>query len=288
MKHSKYDKTSSNDRDIHIIHNMARSGGTLICKCIGCMDRILLLSEIHPLGTSLFNPLKQANEWFHLLKPKDVARLKNKTRLEFVEAISLIDRRCRQRGKTLVLRDWAHLDFTGIPFLQKPPYRFLLSDALRERFTIHKAAIVRHPVDQWLSLRKLAIMQGKISLPLFLKGYRKYAEKCADMDYIKYEDFTEAPEALCARLCQMLHIDYDPEFIRRWMHYKTITGEVTSARAGDRRIAPVPRRPLEPGLMEAFEQNSDYQEAIRILGYPSPHVACSDHRASIKQHAVTA
>lgn len=42
---------------IRIFHNLGRSGGTLICKCLGCMEHIVLLSEIHPLGTNYYNPL---------------------------------------------------------------------------------------------------------------------------------------------------------------------------------------------------------------------------------------
>ena len=39
---------------------MARSGGTIICRCLASMERIVLLSEIHPLGARMFNPLDQA------------------------------------------------------------------------------------------------------------------------------------------------------------------------------------------------------------------------------------
>ena len=38
---------------IRIIHNLARSGGTPICKCLGCMSDIVLLSEIEPNGFDL-------------------------------------------------------------------------------------------------------------------------------------------------------------------------------------------------------------------------------------------
>ncbi len=42
---------------VRLVHHLARSGGTLISRCLGCMSGVLLLSEIHPLGTRHFNPL---------------------------------------------------------------------------------------------------------------------------------------------------------------------------------------------------------------------------------------
>jgi hypothetical protein len=39
---------------LRMIHNMARSGSTLVCKCLGCMEGVVLLSELHPLATKFF------------------------------------------------------------------------------------------------------------------------------------------------------------------------------------------------------------------------------------------
>ena len=86
---------------IRILHNLARSGGTLVSKCLGCMDRVALLSEIHPLGTQMFNPLTQAHDWYGLLESEDI----NPGKHDFVDVIKLIEQRCRETGKTLVIRD---------------------------------------------------------------------------------------------------------------------------------------------------------------------------------------
>jgi hypothetical protein len=34
-------------RKLRMIHNMARSGSTLMYKCVGCMDGVVLLGELH-------------------------------------------------------------------------------------------------------------------------------------------------------------------------------------------------------------------------------------------------
>ena len=149
---------SENKPQLRLIHNMARSGSTLMCKCLGSMQRITLLSEIHPAATQMFNPLNQAHVWFHLLSKKDVASLQQGKSLGFVDAIRLIERRARQKKKHLVIRDWAHLDFTGLPFVESPSFNLGLADALSNDFRLIKLFMVRHPVDHWLSLSRLPLL----------------------------------------------------------------------------------------------------------------------------------
>src|SRR5512145_1245226 len=74
---------------LRLLHHMARSGGTLISKCLGCMSGVVLLSEIHPLGTNHFNPLLQAQRWYGLLSTQDLIDLKGRGRIGFADAIEL-------------------------------------------------------------------------------------------------------------------------------------------------------------------------------------------------------
>ena len=142
-------------------------------------------------------------------------------------------------------------------------------NALKERFSVTNIATVRHPIDQWLSLRELALLRGRITLAAFLKGYLRFAEHCVKTDFIRYEDFTCSPEKELSNLCRHLDIPYDPEFKKRWSEYTKITGEVKSRRAGNE-ISPVPRRQMEPGLPDAFVKNKDYIRALDLLGYKHP------------------
>ena len=119
---------------LRLLHHMARCGGTLISKCLACMDGVLLLSEIHPRGTRWFNPLIQAQKWFGLFSPEEFASFRRMDRSEFADAIVQIAERARDRH--LVLRDWSHLDFTGVPFVAQPAYRLLLADVLKPRFEL--------------------------------------------------------------------------------------------------------------------------------------------------------
>ena len=253
---------------IRVIHHMARSGGTVISKCLGSMEGVALFSEIPPAAVRRFDPLRQAHEWYGLLTPGDLARIR-KHGVDFGAAMALIVRRCAERGKIPVVRDWTHIDFTGVPFVATPCYRLRLAEALTERFSVLKTASVRHPIDQWLSLRRLVIVQGKLSLEDFLHGYRRFAERCLEFGFMRYEDFTRDPDTQLRSLCGRLRIPFDPGYRSRWSSYTNITGARHSNRA-DHDITPLPRRTVDPGLLERFEANEDYRRAIELLGYGHP------------------
>jgi predicted O-linked N-acetylglucosamine transferase (SPINDLY family) len=254
---------------IRVLHHMARSGGTLISKCLGSMRNTLLLSEIHPAAMAMFNPLEQAHKWFDLLTPGDMERLRDKGNPGFLGAIALIHERCAERGKNLVIRDWSHLDFTGLPFLEHPSYRLTLADTLGERFEVVSTTTVRHPIDQWLSLRELAILRGRINLEEFLRGYLRFAEIAAKLGFVRFEDFTQDQETQLRLLCERLRLPYDAGYRGRWATYTTITGDRQGTRARDR-ITKLPRKEMEPGLLDACERNADYRRALELLGYGHP------------------
>ncbi len=250
---------------IRVLHHMARTGGTVICKCLASMDAVMLLSEIHPRGVTQFNPLNQAVEWFSLLSGENLKQLQGKP-LNFAQTIDLIRRGADERGKELVIRDWTHLDFTAVPFLPERSYRLTTAEELRADFDVIHTASVRHPIDQWLSLSRLAVMAGKLELEDFLRDCRRFAEAAREIGFVRYEDFTRDPDTALQDLCRSLDLPFDPGYRERWKEYRNITGDV-SPNVTARDIAPGKRRPMEPGLFEKFAANEDYRATIEILGY---------------------
>jgi hypothetical protein len=233
------------------------------------MSGVLLLSEIHPLGTAQFNPLVQAQRWYGLLSSQDLAELRARRRIGFVEAIELIHQRVVDAGQRLVIRDWSHLDFTGVPVVANPAYRLLTADALAGRFDLRQICTVRHPLDQWLSLRGLAVVQGKLTLESYLAGYRRFAEQAREIGFLRYEDFVAAPDTVMKELCRRLDLRFDRHFAERWSSYAFVTGDVSGSRNGFE-IRPVPRRPVEPELLDALHTNPDYLASLELLGYTHP------------------
>ncbi len=254
---------------IRIVHHMARSGGTLISRCLGCMNHVTLLSEIHPVGSlkygPQFNPVMQAHRWFGLLTAGDIAATQRSPPMDFADVIELVARRCAERNRVLVIRDWTHIDFTGVPFCA-PTYRLATADALRERFDVIQTATVRHPINQWLSF-DLDVGKGRLSLEDFLHGYRLFAEQCIRIGFVRFEDFIKYPEDNMRELCSQLRMVYDPMFLEHWREYKAITG-ATGRAMTLREIAPPPEKRVPADLLNRFSGNHEYWQSLELLGYP--------------------
>jgi hypothetical protein len=252
---------------IRILHQMARSGGTIICRCLASMEGVVLLSEIHPAGLRMFNPLQQAMEWYALLTPDDI-KLARESKLSFVQSIGLIAERCQQQNKTLVLRDWSHLDFIGIPFGQAS-YRSGLVEALQKDFDLLRYSTVRHPLDQWLSLTKNPMFAERLAKPKYLRGVRHFSDMAVSTGFLKYEQFTADPDTGLKQLCDGLDLVFDPAYRERWPDYSNITGDVLPGRSGPTEICNLPRQTGIESLAKAFESRSDYRRILEILGYSS-------------------
>lgn len=256
---------------MRMVHNMARAGGTLVGKCLGSMEGVCLLSEIHPHpeGLKRFNPMTQAQQWYGLFDQDELEALAKRPTVEFVELIAAVHAKCQARGWNLVIRDWAHLDFTAIPFLSDPSFRFATAEELAGEFDLLRVALVRHPIDQWLSLSRLKVAQKGLDMEAFLRGYRQFAEQAQELGFLRYEDFVRRPDVELDRLCTRLELSFDPGFRNRWSRFTKITGDVKSTRGGDQ-ISVVPRRPVDSEVLDRFGDHPDYQRSIAILGYRHP------------------
>lgn len=252
---------------LRLVHHLARTGGTAISKCLAVMPGVALLSEIHPLGIEKISPLHQAKDWFNMVSQAEIDRLGASP--DFAASIRLIATRASAQGLTLVIRDWNHLDFTGPPLVEAPVFRMATAEALSPHFRLFRIATVRHPIDQWQSLRRVPLMRGKIDLDRFLVGYRRFAELAAPLGYVRFEDFCADPDASLRRLCDALDLGFDAGWRSRWASYDRITGDDAARRGGGALSLPR-RRPLEPGLADAFLRHPDYQPALALLGYRHP------------------
>lgn len=258
-------EASGNRSRIRILHQLARSGGTVICRCLASMEGVVLLSEIHPQGLRMFNPLQQADEWYGLLRPNDTALVKA-GKLAFAQAIGLIAERCAEQDKILILRDWSHLDYIGLPFAQ-PGYHSMLAESLQAEFELIRFSSVRHPLDQWLSLSRNPLFAEHLPVGKYLRGVRRFAEMAGDTGMIHYEDFTANPDAALMRICNALQLPFDPGYKERWVHYKNITGDVLAGRSAEGEISTLPRQDCASGVKRDFESRADYQRILQLMNY---------------------
>ncbi|ABK44145.1 Tetratricopeptide TPR_2 repeat protein [Magnetococcus marinus MC-1] len=253
---------------LRLIHHLARSGGTLICKCLGSMEQAMLLSEINPRGVHRFNPRQQAHQWYAVGDANRAESMPWDDEEAFLEAMQEIHAAAQHRNANLLVRDWTHVDFTGYPF-RRPQWHLTLAETLSKRFRVRSLFTTRHPLDQWLSLVKYAQQGGagvSVSLSLYMEGYRRFAQLCADHGFVRYEDFTVDPDARLQEMCEKLEIPFDAGYQQRWASYTNITGDTIGTR-GAQQIKPLSRRPVEAGLHRQLQENSDYQQILSLLGY---------------------
>jgi protein O-GlcNAc transferase len=243
--------------------NLARSGGTMIARCLGCMQGVVLLSEVHPLGVRVIDPARQAARWHALLSPAELEAV-GAGRERFDRLIALLDQRCRERGRTLVLRDWSHLDFLGVPFTEP-------SFSSRSRALLGAEApafaTVRHPADQWASQQRLDILRGRVDPEIYLRGCEAFARAAAEVGFVRYEDFTEDPDRALRALCEGLGAPFDPTWTERYRHYAKVSGDEEASRGAVGEIRPARRRHPEAEVLERFRASGAYRRACELLGY---------------------
>jgi len=226
---------------------------------------VVLLSEIHPLGMHTFNPLQQAHAWYKLLSSADMDEARS-GRLGFLGAIELIWRRCREQDKTLVLRDWSHLDYTGIPYTQ-PVYRSLLAEQLQPAFALVRYSTVRHPLDQWLSIAQQPVFRQRLGPVRFLRGASRFAEAAVQTGFMRFEDFASDNDTALRQLCAGLELEFDPGYREKWASHTRITGDILPGRSSSLRITPLPRLPMGEAEKQKFCASVHYQSTVDRLGY---------------------
>jgi hypothetical protein len=258
------------ERIIRIIHNLGRSGGTLICKCLGCMSDIVLLSEIEPDGFDIElhcsnKPLTQAYQWHNIIPPDDI-----QTKLyNIIEAIDYIERECFRKGKKLIIRDLAQMDFMGSS-IKSPSYEFRLAEILSKHFKVIRLGLARHPIDQWLSMKKTFPDFVMIPLDDYLQGYWEYSKQIREIGFVRYEDFTKNPKKQMQIICDKLKLQVDWNFLVEWSNYNKVTGDTDrkiSRGAGLNEIVSLPRISTEAKLLGLFRANKKYRKALKILDY---------------------
>ena len=255
---------------MRIVRNLARSGGTLVGKCIGSMDGVVLLSEIHPAELRVTNPMMQAYQWFGLVDKKDLTRWKTRPP-SVLQFVSLCETRAAARGDTLVLRDWSHMDYIAAPY-GRPKHGFGLGEALETAFDLRVSTTTRHPLDQYVSLMQLPVVARALTIEGYCAGCMHFAEYAAEHGFHRYEDFTREPDRVLRLMCDELELAFDAGYADRWFTYTTITGDTQPGlgRGSTRReIVEMPRKDIDPALHERMKANDDYIKACELLGYES-------------------
>ena len=254
----------SNKPKINVIHNLARSGGTLISKCLASMNSIVLLSEIHPTAQHAvsFNALRQAQQWY------GIGLDQNWQKVSFIDAIHIIHQHCQKHNLHLVIRDWSHVDYLGLPVTKQPKNIAELTRKLEADFDICSIQVIRHPLDTWLSTRRLnLIKQSDIDEEKFLTAFQTYLLETKANYRLIFEKFLENPDFELKTICEVMEIPYDPNYKHLWYSYTKITGDMSNSSSLRNKptISLRKRKPFNPIILDELEKHTSYAEILATV-----------------------
>ena len=222
-------------KSIRLIHNLPRSGGTIISKCLAAQKDVILLSEIHREGVAMrkkmggdatfFDPINQCQKWNNLFGDNEYKKICNSS-YNFEEKIDLIYKKTELANKKLIIRDWAFLDFFGKPFIE-PSYKNSLAEAFNKKFEILNLYIIRHPLELFISCYKTLDFFKYYDLSFFFNGYRNYFLNASKNNIFTYENFLLEPEKNLKNMCNILKVDYEDNYLSKLKDIN-LTGDPTA------------------------------------------------------------
>lgn len=252
-----------------LVQSLPSDDTNRLFQCLACIDDVALLSDAHPLGMMMFPPVEQARDWYGLFSKEETADIRRRD-LQYEKEIVRIHLKAREAGKNLVLRDWTHMDYIALPFMATPSFHQGSLERLDPLFDVANLFIVQHPLRQWNDYKKLVRLHDVISVDMFCRGFRKFAENAVTTKFLRLEDFCENPAEVLQDICAYLNIDYDDNWQDNWAFYTNITGIPPNRPLYERvseEIKPLNAPEASPEDATLFEENDDYKEALRLLGY---------------------
>jgi hypothetical protein len=255
-------------KSIPIVFSFARSGGTLVNQLLGVHPDCLILSEVNPAG-SIVSVTKQAIEWLGLVEKEEYERFNE---LSYSQQISLLTERAKEKGKTLIIRDWSSVNYlknvneTSYPsgVLEQATY------LMRAGYTLNPLVVTRKASYIYYSIRRNFNQLRNLSEADFLSSYLAYARAVSSFPRVSLEALQSAPHDVLDYMLHSLSLspDYIDTQLKTFADFQQCTGNNTlripSATSILRNIAPVSGDSL---VNNQYVNESNFAEADRLLGY---------------------
>ncbi len=216
---------------IYLMLSYARSGGTLLNRCLGSFDEVVMLSEINPMdnGNRRMDAPRQCRSWYGI----DVHNT------DFKGIISECNDWCNAHNKKLIVRDWSTVNFRKMDKNHfSPPNRFLIIDELKEVDDLKIFTLVRDPIDVFICAGSETVA---------LEGYARFVKEAMNIKgnkIIKYEDLCRSPNEVMKDLCDYIGIPYSEEW-RLFYRNTKATGDIdlkAEPRNRKKELITLPRR----------------------------------------------
>lgn len=249
-------------KPIVVMLSYARSGGTLLNRCIASLSGTFVLSEmsVEALCPNSCSTIKdQAKEWYGLdLKSEG-----------FVENINEIYEYCISKNLTLVIRDWTFGSFVPSKYNNFKPSKSLATlGAISESFPVISFAFVRNAIDIWLSLNASPRTFYDKNLEFLYEFTKCLIDK--KIKLFRYEDFCNDPVQEMKKICNYTGINYSDLFLN-YTDFKNVTGDTDlpghSRGIESGKIGLLPRRESYDLYLDEINSKTRANKINKILKY---------------------
>lgn len=254
----------------------ARSGGTVLNQCLGCLPNVVILSEVNPLGggsgkgpVSYQTVKEQAKNWYQIELESNI----------FLENILELEKICADKGQYLVVRDWTFVNFTSLVNNNwNPPNMLLTIEALEGKSNLILFAFVRDSIDVWIS-------RGTPNAKEFFDSYIRYVQaiKERNISIFKYEDFCTNPGNVIREICELTGLEYGNSY-EQYTKYDQVNGDIQILSRGRKQgaIKLLPRKLIAKEKIIELNQCTQMIKANSLLGYPTSYYDVPQEKLWIK------
>lgn len=255
--------------DIAVFYCFARSGGTLINRCLGCIKDNLVLSEVNPHGA--FRSLEsQASDWLKLI-PSD--QFKKFSYLSYGQKIRFLNEAASALNKHLIIRDWSTLNFLSNVYWEYFSPSMILEQDLylsNHGLQITCAVVARQSACVYESIVRSFPDQNDLRVEDFAESYLAFAEAVCHYPVIHFENFCAEPEVQFRKLCDYLNVKFEWSFLTQFYSFNQCTGDnmlssPSKLRTATEIIVPIEHRDSKTWQVASTNQNC--RKADQLLGY---------------------
>lgn len=207
--------------------------------------------------------------WLRLLSQTDAERF---SRIDLGEADTFRDMiqafydRASASHRHLVIRDYNYIEFVGASFTTDPPRRLMIHAALPRAIPTASVALIRRPINQWLSLRKHWQSGPVVVTPrAFCVASATFLRELGTKSIFKYEEFVDNPEGQLRAICGELDLPFTPSFIEGFHQFDYVTGDLKRLR--DRSISLSESKLPPRGALEEFRSSEIFRSILVKTGY---------------------
>ncbi len=258
-----------NDTKLPIYFAYARSGGTLLNRCLASISENFVLSEVNPHAS--VTPIEiQARDWLRLVSQENYFEFANQN---YVGKIQYLVEKIRENNNFLIVRDWVTLNFLPGVIPPYTPSMILESSLYFERhgMEINPIVFVRRSAEVYESITRTFNRFKKLSVQEFGYFYLAYAKAVCSYPIFHYDQFCQNPESELKRICTTLGVNYDDNFLKSFFNFNYCTGDsnpdLNSRGYALKNIKTMPtHNNSEQYIAASLDVNC--QKADQILGFP--------------------